>query len=931
VLAGAALLVVLGSGVVAPLLVRMLGRNAAYPLAVAFLVAAGLLAGEIPELTEGTAVTSSLPWVPSLGISASLYVDGLAMFFAQLVLLIGAVVLAYSARYLEPDAPVGRVLTLMVLFAASMLGFVLAGDLVLLFVCWELTSITSFLLIGGKGTSGSGPALRALIVTAVGGLALLAGVVLLAIAAGSTDLGILLSSPSLIRDSALGPAAAVAVVLAVVTKSAQVPFHFWLPGAMVAPTPVSAYLHAATLVKAGIYLLLRTTPLFSGSDGWLYGLTLLGLVTAVFGAATALRQTDLKALLAYSTVSQLGFLIALIGLGTTAAIQAAVLHTAAHALYKGTLFMAAGVIDEQTGSRDIRRLSGLRRTMPVTAAVTGIAGLSMAGVPPLVGFVSKEEAFKAFLEAPGAGWFGPLAAGLALASTVLTFAYGLRIFTGVFLGPSTPGPVEASRSFLAPAVLTGLTGLVLGIGAAQLNPAVSRVAADTLAGPVEVDLALWHGFTPALALSAATIVGGMLLWHRRTAVDAALDRIEPRWSGDAAFDRCYDATLALGARVAQPWDSDAPARHIAIPILALCVLGVGAFVVAGGLPAAPIGTTRTADWFFVGVAVPLLLGLMLTRSPFTAVTLLGVTGFLVAGWFLLAGGPDLALTQLLVETLTVLLVILVLRRLPDRWATVPHGRRRSSAALAIAAGGIAGFSTLVLTGARDRSDVAQYVLDNAEAETGGTNVVNTVLVDFRALDTLGETAVVAAAALGLGVLLGSRSVRPGSEATPPEPPGDPVLVSIQRMLLPVVAVTGVYLVIRGHDYPGGGFIGALVAGAALMLRRLARGPAASQERRLLRVPLLLGVGLSLCLAAGLLGWLAGASFLDFRAAKAATPWLAAVEITPGLVFDFGIFSVVLGLVVAVLARLHDPAESGVGGSDAADEAGAPREPAGVGS
>ncbi|MDQ3885815.1 MAG: NADH-quinone oxidoreductase subunit L, partial [Actinomycetota bacterium] len=531
-----ALAAMLGLALTAPACARSLGRDAGYPLAAGFLVVGMLLASAAPAVLAGGVVEGSWAWLPSLGVSLSLQLDGLAALFCLLVLGVGALIMAYCPRYLAADSRHGTVYALLTLFAAAMLGLVLAADVVLLYVFWELTTISSFFLIATAGAKAAKPASRALLVTVSGGLALLVAVVLLIFVTGTTDLTAILADRDRILASPLAGPIGALIVFAAFTKSAQLPFHFWLPGAMVAMTPVSAYLHAATMVKAGIYLLMRVTPLFAGQPVWSATLVGFGLATAVYAALAALREHDLKAILAQSTVSQLGLLVAAIGVGTSIALAAAVLHTMAHALFKATLFMLVGIIDREAGSRDIRELSGLRRVMPITATLTGLAGLSLAGVPPLVGFVSKESLFQGFVEADFAPWASPVAAALAVTASALTFAYGMRIFHGAFGGPlRQPGLYEPSPAFLVPVALPALAGLVLGPAVAVLNPMAARAVTDVFPVTERPEFKLWHGLSPELLMSAVTITLGVWLFLARHPVDRLLQRIRLP-DGAALFD-----------------------------------------------------------------------------------------------------------------------------------------------------------------------------------------------------------------------------------------------------------------------------------------------------------------------------------------------------------------------------------------------------------
>ncbi|MGY1752040.1 hydrogen gas-evolving membrane-bound hydrogenase subunit E [Blastococcus sp. SYSU D01042] len=896
--------------VLAPLLARRLGPATGYVLTAGFLAVGGLLATAAPTVGDGGAVTFSRPWLPSLGDAAfSLRLDGLAGLFCIIVLGVGALIMAYCPRYLGRDSANGTVYGLLTVFAGAMLGLVLADDVVVLYVFWELTTVCSFFLVATAGPVAIRPARRALLITAAGGLALLVAVVLLVGIVGSTDLGTILAERDAVLASPLAPVIGLLVATAAFTKSAQFPLQFWLPGAMVAMTPVSAYLHAATMVKAGVYLLMRTSPLFAGEAAWSALLVTVGLASAVIGAFMALREHDLKAILAHSTVSQLGLLIAVTGVGTSTALAAAMLHTFAHALFKATLFMLVGIIDKETGSRDIRDLSGLRRVMPVTAAVTGLAALSMAGVPPLLGFVSKEYLFQGALQADFAPWAGPVTGGLAVVASALTFAYGLRIFHGAFGGPTRqPDLYEPSPAFLAPAAVSAVAGLALGPGIRWLDPLVTRAAADVVP-VVDVRFYFWHGLSPELLMSAITIAVGTTLFLARAPVDRSLQRLRLP-DGGRWFDRAHDGLLALGSAIGRPDRASAPAPHLVRPLLVLLVLGVAAVATVDGLPA-PRATVGPLDWPVLALLAGTVLAAVLVRSVLGALGLIGLVGLVVAVWFLLTGAPDVALTLVLVEILTTVVAVLVLRRVPLHLPRGSRPRVLGTGALALALGALAAAGTYALTGRREISDAGAYHLRAAVPETGGSNVVNTILVDFRAIDTFGEAVVLGAAALGLLALLGAGT--PGGGRAPSVRTGSPdpglVLQVAARVLVPGMAVLSAWLLWRGHDEPGGGFIAALVAGIAVGVHQVAHGFPGLP--RLLQPVTLVGSGLVVALGSGLVPVLWGDAFLT----PYSVPVLSAVGIGSAVVFDLGVLLLVLGLLVAAFDRLGAPvadAPSGTG-------------------
>ncbi len=901
----AAVLLMAGAAAVVPLLNRSLGRATGYPLAGVFLVAAGLLLRDAPEVLDGGVIEQSWSWVPSFGVDFTLRLNGLALLFSMLVLGVGALVMSYAPQYLSPDHDHGRLYGILTAFATAMLGLVLAGDLVLLVVFWELTTLASFLLVAGRGTVGSRPATRALFVTAGGGLALLGAVVLLVVRTGSSDIAtVMVEAPATLSGLELG-VVGVLVMLGAFTKSAQLPFHFWLPGAMVAITPVSAYLHAATLVKAGIYLLLLFSPLFANTPGWHLTLMAVGLSTSVFGAYQALKQNDLKALLAYSTVSQLGLMIALVGVGTAASLAAATVLVAAHALFKATLFMLVGIIDREAGSRDIRQLSGLWRAMPVTAGLTALAAMSMAGLPPLVGFVAKEEAFYAFLGtgqaewAQGGSWLGVIAAGVAVIGAAMTFAYSARIIAGTFAGPLLQTNLyEPAALFLAPAAVPAVLGLILGLVPFVLNDLVTQAVVDTGFTETEAGLALWHGFTPALGLSATAIGLGIFVHLRRNKLAGLAESEAPDMLGPDVFDRGWDATLRFGARVGRTSHVDTAGTHlVGVLVLLLGLAGIGWLVIPDLTPVVP-GIAQPGDWLVLAVLIPAVLALARVRDGLAALVLAGVIGVTLSAWLMLLGAPDVALTLLLVEILTVVVAAPVLAGMPDR-APRPVGPAH------VLGAGVVGVLTAVLvvvfTGRRERSAVSEYFLAEAEGATGGSNVVNTILVDFRGLDTLGEIVVLAAAALGLILAVrGAGSTRSGLRDALGA--GEEAILRVGAVVvLPLLALVAVVLFVRGHDEPGGGFIAGLVAGAALAVARVS-----GIRVRLPRVPLIVGVGLLLAVGIGLVGLAVEGAFL--QPMKLTLPGVQGY-VTSSLVFDFGVVLVVVGLVQSALDNLGPRRES----------------------
>ncbi|WP_062132881.1 DUF4040 family protein [Demequina aestuarii] len=890
---------VVATCVLAPLVTRLLGRSAGWILSIPLLAAAaGLIV-----LGSGT---QHVPWMPTLGIGFDLRLDGLSLTFMLLVLLIGAAVLTYSSRYFAVGRHT-RYFTLMTAFAAAMTMLVLANDVVLLFVSWELTTLCSFLLIARSGAKARRPAIRTLLVTAMGGLSLLGAVTTMAVATGTTQLSEIIADPMWQEDTAVASTVIALLAIAAFTKSAQFPFQAWLPDSMVAITPVSAYLHAAAMVKAGIYLLLRFSPAFSEVPLWNTMLITSGLITALLGAVAALRRYDLKELLAYSTISQLGLLVAMIGVGTPEAIKAATVHTVAHALFKSALFLFVGVIDHRAGTRDIRALTHMRIRMPVTLGAITISAASMAGLPPLLGFVSKESMFTAFVDAPATPW-GPITITVAAAvASALTFAYSARIVMGARgHDPDGREVTEVRPAVWAAPSLAALAGLVLGLMPFTLDPLISGAATAATGTTVEAHLALWHGFNLPLLISALVITTGVLLVLARKKIQPVLLTYRLPFSALDVVEAIL-AGLARTGRVVSGWSSStAPRLHLAMPVIV--TIGIGTVGVLGlsGLPAIDGNASRPLDWVLVVLLAAGVIAAMMVSTRVGAVVVVGVVGFAMTLWFMSLGAADVALTQLLVEILTVTVMVLLLRRLPTDFKPTPLRRTLPSLVIAVAAGLTTTLGVWALTGRRSMSSAAEYYLTEGEGVTGGANVVNTILVDFRALDTLGELSVLGVAGIVIATLLRSR--RPASarriEIDENSPLADALDNSVftrtlARLVGPLIVILSVFLLLRGHQEPGGGFIAALVGGAGFALIYLM---SPTDDVRRIRLPYLalIGAGIVIGAGTGLFGLTEG-SFL----APLHTEILG-YKLTSALVFDVGVYLAVIGIVLSAFNLLGLP-------------------------
>ena len=760
----------------APAAARRAGREVFLLVALAPLATTVWAATKVDDVLRGDRLASSTAWVPGLGLTVDLRLDPLSLLMVTLVSGVGTLVFVYCARYFAAgQAGVGRFAGVLVAFSGAMLGLVLADDLLLLYVFWELTSVTSFLLIGfdDEKPESRRAAMQALLVTTLGGLVMLLGFLLLGAAAGTSSISALLADPP--RGGAVG-VALVCVLVGAFTKSAQVPFHPWLPAAMAAPTPVSAYLHAAAMVKAGVYLVALLAPAFADVAPWRPLVLTVGLATMLVGGYRALRQTDLKRLLAFGTVSQLGFLFVLFGAGTREAALAGAAVLLAHGLFKSTLFLAVGVIDHETGTRDLRVLSGLGRRLPLLALWASAAAASMAAVPPMFGFIAKEAAYDAFLHGGPADLV--VLAGLFLGS-VLTGAYSARFVWGAFATKPGCGATTAhdpARLFVGPVVVLGAAGLVLGLVPALADP-LAQAYAGRYPGEQE-HLALWHGLSAALLLSAATLGAAAGLFLVRDAV-RRLQRTAAGATGLVDADDAYGATLRgvdrLALRTTGLVQTGSLPVYLGTVLLTLVVLpgsvlwtrtSVSADLVAWDSPLQAV----------VGVVIAVATVVTArAHRRFTAVLYLGAVGYGIAVLFVLQGGPDLALTQFLVETLALVLFVFVLRRLPATFT--PHALRLSQAvrmALSLAVGAFVSTAVLVSAQSRTAPPVSQAYLDRSYAEGGGSNVVNVILVDFRGLDTLGEITVLAVAALGVAGLVTAGRARRRDE---PGPDGDVGLLS----------------------------------------------------------------------------------------------------------------------------------------------------------
>ncbi|WP_376987258.1 monovalent cation/H+ antiporter subunit A [Bosea sp. R86505] len=901
-----------------PLTIRS-GRNVcAVVTGLATLLALALLLSHAPAVYRGEIVQARLDWLPQLGLSFSFFIDGLGLFFATMILGIGLLVIVYARYYLSRNDPMGRFYAYLLLFQGAMVGVVLSDNILLLLVFWELTSLTSFLLIGywrhlPEARQG---ARMALVVTGGGGLLLIAGMLMLGNIAGSYDLSVILQRGDLIKASPLYLPMLLLILGGAFTKSAQFPFHFWLPHAMAAPTPVSAYLHSATMVKAGVFLLARLWPVLAGTDAWFLIVAPVGLVTMLVAAWIAIFKDDLKGLLAFSTVSHLGLMTMLLGFGTPMAAVAATFHILNHATFKAALFMGAGIVDHETGTRDIRRLGGLMTLMPITATLVLIASASMAGIAPLNGFLSKEMMLEQALQTSYAGipWLFPVLVGLA---TLFSVAYSVRLAVAVFFGPQRHDypahPHDPPAGMWLPVAV--LVVLVVAIGllpALIAGPIVARTAMAVIGGPLpSYYLALWHGVTPALLVSIAALIAGTALFLAYRRVEAFRLSL-PRPDAKTLFDRVIRRLVAgAGWSIARSHTGSLQLYFVVI-LAAVLVLAAGGFWSAshgGGARATlPMSLPAVVAWFaLVGAS---LVAALRHHDRVFALILTSVVGLVVSLAFLQFSAPDLALTQISVDVVTTVLLLLALNLLPK---TTPKqsslALRWRDAGIATVAGlGAAGLVYAVMT--RGFETISTYHLEQSKPGGGGTNVVNVILVDFRGFDTFGEIIVLGIAALAIFALLDHpfgrpaarrlASIRFAEEARDAHPL---MLVVATRALLPLALTVGVYIFLRGHNLPGGGFIAGLVVAMALIMQYMASGYVWANARARLDSQAMIGAGIVIAGLTGIGSFVFGRPFLTSSFDYFSLPLVGTFELATAMAFDLGVFLAVVGAVLLSLSQI----------------------------
>ncbi|MCG6202096.1 monovalent cation/H+ antiporter subunit A [Psychromonas antarctica] len=905
-------------GIIVPLLTNKLSRSAC-ALATAILPALGLcfILLDLPAVFAGQSFSQSIEWIPQLGLALSFRLDGLSALFSLLILGIGLLVILYARYYLSEKDHMGIFYCYLIMFMTAMLGIVMSNNMLQLWFYWELTSISSFLLIGfwSHNSDARKGARMALTITGAGGLALLAGIILLGQVVGSYELEVVLNSGELVKQHPYYLAILSLFLIGAFTKSAQFPFHFWLPHAMAAPTPVSAYLHSATMVKAGIFLLARFYPVLAGTEVWFVVVSLTGLFTMLLGAYIALFKHDLKGLLAYSTISHLGLIVLLLGLNTNLAAIAAVFHIMNHAIFKASLFMAAGIIDHESGSRDMRQLNGLWKYMPITATLAMVASASMAGVPLLNGFLSKEMFFAETLDQSILGamsWLIPVLSTIAAAFAV---AYSLRFIHDVFFNGEpkrlTKTPHEPPRYMRVPVeVLVAICLLVGLFPNYTIGPLLQSASLAVLNTPLpEYNLALWHGFNIPLMMSGMAIVGGLAIYLNRKHL-FKFSGTFPDIDAKTEFEGFIQMCVEWAQIITQKLETESLQRYaFCLCFFALLLIAPPLFDLEstqGNLASPPINGA------VIVAAILLIAGSMATviwsHYRLIALLMLSLVGLVVSITFAYFSAPDLALTQLSVEIVTVVLLLLALYFFPQHTLTSKSRPSHFVRDLAVASliGCIIGSICFALM-TSPLDSISEFFIANAKTGGGGTNVVNVILVDFRGFDTFGEITVLGIAALGIykliaGMRLSIRTRDHDGRLWAKDK--YPVLLSVvSQSLLPLFLLISAYIFMRGHNLPGGGFIAGLITSIALIQQYLAHGVDWMTKRVSVPYRYLIAFGLVTAGLTGLGSWVFGRPFLTTWFEYISLPWVGKFELTSALIFDLGVYFTVIGATLLILASL----------------------------
>ncbi|WP_238652060.1 Na+/H+ antiporter subunit A [Paenibacillus piscarius] len=902
---------------------------------------------KIPAIRAGESLIDQVAWMPSFGVNLNFILDGLSLIFVLLITGMGALVVLYSIFYLNKQTEgLRRFYLYLLIFMGAMLGVVLSDNLIVLYGFWELTSISSFLLIAfwyGRERSGYG-AVKSMLITVFGGLAMFAGFNLLYVMTGTYSVREIIALSGTLTDHALLLPAILLILLGAFTKSAQFPFHIWLPDAMEAPTPVSAYLHSATMVKAGIYLVARLTPVFAGQSVWFWLVSVTGLLTLIYGSFKAIRQTDLKALLAYSTISQLGLIMSLLGLGSAAgfysgtqeamfytlATSAALFHLINHAVFKGSLFMVVGIIDHETGTRDLRKLGGLMTLMPVTFSIALMGAFSMAGLPPFSGFLSKEMFFTAVLNIQefdllSSAYWIQLFPVIAWIASVFTFVYSMILVFKTFGGKLQrakldKAPHEAPVGLLLPPVILISLTLVFAfwpelVSINLVEPALASIHTGRLT-PVEaleVSIHFWHGWTPELFMTMGVVAAGWLLFKGYTRL-RVLDR-EAR--GRNTLNRIYDGSLKLlegGSRRFTNAYMTGSNRHYLLYIFSFFIVALMAALLRE--PGIRLGMDHYAKLSFYELAVIAVMLLSAFAVPFAksrvnAILFTGGTGYMVTLLFVLFRAPDLALTQMIIETVSVILFLLCFRYLPklkQQKEKLPF--KLPNLIIAVGVGVTVTLVALAAMGSSPFKPISEFFLKESYNLAGGKNVVNVILVDFRGFDTLFEIMVLGIASLAIYGLI---QLRMDEDLTRPKPEqrrlavplrsNDVILQTMSKGIIIIILIFSLYLFLAGHNHPGGGFIGALMTSAALVLLSIAFGMDQIRQAFPVNYRLLTATGLLLAILTASGSFLFGAPFLSHTFGHFHLPLLGDVELATAVLFDLGVYLAVVGVAMNIILTI----------------------------
>ncbi len=869
-----------------------------------------------PAVFNGEILYNKIQWLDILDIHLSFRLDGLSFLFALLILGIGCLVIFYARYYLSQNDSLAKLYAYLMLFMTAMLGIVLSNNLIQLWFFWELTSISSFLLISywNHQSDARKGALMALTITGAGGLALLAGLLLLGNIVGSYQLDVVLASGEIIKQSQWYETSLILILLGAFTKSAQFPFHFWLPHAMAAPTPVSAYLHSATMVKAGIFLLARFYPALAGTEIWFILVSLTGLATLLLGAYVALFKHDLKGLLAYSTISHLGLITLLLGLDTELATVAAIFHIINHATFKASLFMATGIIDHETGTRDMRKLNGMWKFMPYTATLAMVAASAMAGVPLLNGFLSKEMFFAETLHAQLLGSMSWLIPVLATVAGAFSVAYSARFIHDVFFNGDPidlpKQPHEAPRYMRVPIEVLVALCLLVGMFPNFIIDGILQVASMavlTEATPV-FEIAIWHGFNLPLLMSALAVAGGLTIYAQRRHLfqfQASL----PNLSAKLMFEQSLNYLFKWSQNRINQFENGSLQRYTILLIIVV--------LVSAGAPLFEmhqlVGQNKphNIDMFnAVGTGL-LIAGALATviwhRHRMVALLMISVVGLMVSVAFTRFSAPDLALTQLSVEVVTIVLLMLALFFLPQRTP------KESSSIRILRDLGIASACGVVIASVcyalitRPLDSISQFFVENAKTGGGGTNVVNVILVDFRGFDTLGEITVLGIAALGIYKLLVNLPLfMPASDSEGRKWAKEKyplLLATISQTLLPLALLVSAFIFLRGHNMPGGGFIAGLVTATAFILQYIAHGSNWITERLAINYRKIIAIGVMIAFLCGVGSLLFERPFLTSWFDYFKIPLVGKTELASAMIFDLGVYVTVVGATMMILASL----------------------------